>query len=462
MAKPQQASCHLFAGRVNKFEEKKKNIVEQFKENLSKDNSTFVLNKNTSNLFRRRNLNQVKKLDVKQLNRVISIDPVNLVAEVEAMITYEDLVAETLKYDCLPPVVPELKTITVGGALVGLGIEASSFRYGLVHETILEIEVLTGDGKVLICRPDNEHSDLFFAFPNSYGTLGYALRIKLKLIPAKKFVRLTNLRFNDIDTYFAKLKELCLNNRAISYIDGVIFNQSEMYIILGEFVDQAPFVSDYTYMSIYYKSIRHKETNYLTAHDYIWRWDTDWFWCSKHFGMNSKILRLLFGKFVLRSAVYWKLSHLVASNPLLKWIASLFEKPSESVIQDILIPIQNAPAFYDFFQSKIGITPIWICPFHFLRPDRNYPLFPLDPKDLYMDFGFWDIVPSIQPKGTLNKLIERKAEELHGYKSLYSDSFYTEDQFWRIHSKSAFTELKAKYDPKKAFKGLYEKCVLRK
>jgi len=334
-----------------------------------------------------------------------------------------------------------------------------------VHETILEIEVLTGDGRVLVCTPDNEHKDLFYAFPNSYGTLGYALKIKMKLIPAKKYVRLTNIRFHDSKIYFDKLKELCLKNRTQgtdSYIDGVIFNKEEMYIILGEFTDEAPFVSNYTYMAVYYKSIQKKKTNYLTAHDYIWRWDTDWFWCSKHFLMNGKILRFLFGKYMLRSVVYWKISHFVSSHPWIKTLTQLFSKPSESVIQDALIPVRNAPQFYEFFKQHVGITPIWICPFHFYHPDRRYTLFDVQPTELYMDFGFWDFVPSDKPHGFINRLVERKTEELEGFKSLYSDSFYTEEEFWQIHSKEEFTKLKRKYDPKKAFKNLFEKCVRRK
>ena len=450
------------------YEDKKKALVQEFQssiENIAVAKASFSLNKTTSNLFRNRKKDLSKKLDVKNLNQVVSIDPLNRFVEVEAMITYEDLVDETLKYDCLPAVVPQLKTITVGGALVGLGIESSSFRYGLVHETILEIEILTGEGKVLLCRPDNEHRDLFFAFPNSYGTLGYALKIKLKLIPAKKFVRLTHLRFSDPAVYFDKLSAICKDRRALphdSYIDGVIFSENEMYITLGEFTDEAPFLSNYTYMDAYYQSLQKKKTDFLTTYDYIWRWDADWFWCSKHFGMNHRILRLLFGKFMLHSKVYWKIKHLVGTNRFMNWIVRLFEKPSESVIQDILIPIQNALSFYEFMRQSIQITPIWICPFQFYRPDTRYLLCPhLDPSTLYLDFGFWDMVPSDKPKGFFNRLIERKTEELQGFKSLYSDSFFTEDEFWRIYSKSSFANIKQKYDPQSVFKDLYDKCVRR-
>jgi FAD/FMN-containing dehydrogenase len=78
-----------------------------------------------------------------------------------------------------------------------------------------------------------------------------------------------------------------------------------------------------------------------------------------------------------------------------------------------------------------------------------------------LDFGFWDILPSDKPKGYYNRLIEKKTEELNGFKSLYSDSYYTEEEFWRIYPKETFLELKAKYDPNNVFKGLYEKCVRR-
>ena len=76
----------------------------------------------------------------------LRVDPDRMIADVEGMTTYETLVDETLRYGLLPAVVPQLKTITVGGAVSGLGIESSSFKYGLVHETVDEMEILTGEG----------------------------------------------------------------------------------------------------------------------------------------------------------------------------------------------------------------------------------------------------------------------------------------------------------------------------
>ncbi len=139
------------------------------------------LAKRSSNLFRPRTEVERPGLDVSGLTGVISVDQANRTADVQGMCTYEDLVAATLPHGLTPMVVPQLKTITLGGAVTGLGIESSSFRAGLPHESVLELDILTGAGDIVTARPEGEHADLFRTFPNSYGTLGYATRIKIEL-----------------------------------------------------------------------------------------------------------------------------------------------------------------------------------------------------------------------------------------------------------------------------------------
>src|SRR5205823_3829260 len=157
-----------------------------------------------------------------------------------------------------------LKTITLGGAMAGVGIESSSHRYGLVHDTMLELDVLLGDGRIVTCTADNEHTDLFFGFPNSYGTLGYALRVKAKTVPVKPYVRLEHLPFTDAASYFRELEQRLRAGDA-DLVDGTVFSPREMYITLGRFADTAPWASDYTYERIYYRSIQQKRQDYLTV-----------------------------------------------------------------------------------------------------------------------------------------------------------------------------------------------------
>src|SRR3954451_9759609 len=130
--------------------------------------ATVRLAKRTSNLFRSRQPSSAPGLDVSGLGGVLAIDPAGMTADVGGVCTYEELVAATLPFGLAPLVVPQLKTITVGGAATGLGIESTSFRNGLVFDDIVEMDVFTGAGEVVTATPDGEHADLFYGFPNSY------------------------------------------------------------------------------------------------------------------------------------------------------------------------------------------------------------------------------------------------------------------------------------------------------
>ncbi|MBZ5636339.1 MAG: FAD-binding oxidoreductase [Acidobacteriia bacterium] len=408
------------------------------------------LRKSTSNLFRHRSQAGKHFIDVRSFHRVLAIDPQRMTADVEGMITYEALVEETLKYGLLPAIVPQLKTITVGGAVSGLGIESSSFKFGLVHETIEKMEIMLGDGRLVTCSC-RENPDLFFGFPNSYGTLGYALRLTIRLIPAKPYVHLTHTRFADPESYFARVAERA--ESPVDYLDGTIFSRGEMYLTEGQFVDHAPSVSDYTYMDIYYRSIQQKSEDWLTAKDYIWRWDTDWFWCSKHFYVQQPGIRRLF-KWALNSRTYQRIMRL--SYSLMPDSGR-----TESVIQDVDIPIDKAPEFFDFLLSEIGITPVWVCPFRTRDSARAWDLSPLRPGQLYVNFGFWDVIPTTHEKGHFNRMIERKTMEVGGAKGLYSSAWYDEAEFWSIYDQPRYVELKQTYDPQAVFPDLYSKCVRR-
>ncbi|HEX4687775.1 MAG TPA: FAD-binding oxidoreductase, partial [Nocardioides sp.] len=148
---------------------------------------TVRLAKKTSNLFRPRAASDVPGLDVSGLGGVISIDDEAQTADVQGMCTYEALVDATLPRGFIPYVVPQLRTITLGGAVSGLGIESTSFRNGLPHESVVDMDIFTGAGVVVTTKPGE---DLFDTFPNSYGSLGYATRLKIKLEKVPGYVAL--------------------------------------------------------------------------------------------------------------------------------------------------------------------------------------------------------------------------------------------------------------------------------
>ncbi|MFI6997056.1 FAD-binding oxidoreductase [Nocardia sp. NPDC050175] len=437
------------------------------------------LAKKTSNLFRARAKNPAPGLDVSGLAQVITVDPVAKTADVAGMTTYENLVAATLPYGLAPFVVPQLKTITLGGAVTGLGIESTSFRNGLPHESVLEMDILTGSGEIITATPDNEHADLFRGFPNSYGTLGYSVRLKIELETVRPYVALRHLRFHDLRelerTLATIVDEKTYDGERVDYLDGVVFTADESYLTLGRQTDEPGPVSDYTDMDIFYRSIQHDDAvpkrDRLTIHDYLWRWDTDWFWCSRAFGTQNPKIRRFWPKRYRRSSFYWKLIALDHKyNIADKLEARQGNPPRERVVQDIEVPVDRTADFVEWFLREIPIEPIWLCPLRLRETDapatteRTWPLYPLEPNRTYVNVGFWSAVPTVpgQQEGAANRAIERTVTDFDGHKSLYSDSYYDKDEFAALYGGNIYTELKKRYDPDQRLLDLYSKAVQRK
>ncbi len=429
---------------------------------MAEGSGAVRLKKQTSNLFRNRQGSKARRLDVSGFHHVLGVDRASGWIDAEGMASYEDLVLAALACGCMPAVVPQLKSITLGGAVAGVGIEATSFRHGLVHHTVREMEILAGDGNVYLCTPENEHRDLFFGFPNSYGTLGYALRVRAQTIPVKRFVRVEHERYADPADYFNALSGLCDSDA--DFVDGVVFGPQELYASCARFADEAPITSDYTYEKIYYRSLREKQTDFLTAHDYLWRWDTDWFWCSRNVGAQQPLIRRLYGREHLNSRTYTRIMRWNSRWRLTATLGGLSRKYRETVIQDVDIPIDRAAEFLHFFLREVGILPVWICPIRTPKPVGAFPLYPMDSARTYVNFGFWDVVKSRTPHepGHFNRAVERKVVELGGIKSLYSDSYFSQQEFDALYGGQTYRALKARYDPDDRLPGLFEKCVLRK
>jgi FAD/FMN-containing dehydrogenase len=430
--------------------------------------ATVRLAKPTSNLFRARAKRDAPGLDTSGLTGVIAVDPRARTADVAGMCTYEDLVGATLPYGLSPLVVPQLKTITLGGAVTGLGIESASFRNGLPHESVLEMDVLTGTGEVITASAD-QHQDLYRGFPNSYGTLGYSVRLKIQLEAVKPFVALRHLRFHSISDLVTAMDRIIdtggYDGTPVDYLDGVVFSAEESYLCIGVQTGTPGPVSDYTGQQIYYRSIQHDDgdkADRLTIHDYLWRWDTDWFWCSRAFGAQNPRIRRFWPRRLRRSSFYWKL---IAYDQRFN-IADRIEKrngrpPQERVVQDVEVPIERCAQFLEWFLGSVPIEPIWLCPLRLRDPDR-WPLYPIRPGHTYVNIGFWSSVPAGAADGETNRAIETKVSELDGHKSLYSDAYYPADEFDDLYGGEAYKTLKKTYDPDSRFLDLYAKAVQRR
>jgi FAD/FMN-containing dehydrogenase len=300
------------------------------------------------------------------------------------------------------------------------------------------------------------------------------------------YVHLRHVRFTDLDELGGAIAHLvrgAQDGRAswdgapVDFIDGSVFPTPpgaggpalEAFLTLGTWADNAPYTSDYTGQDVYYRSVRSRREDWLTVRDYLWRWDTDWFWCSRALGVQNPRIRRWVPKQYLRSDVYQRIIGLENRYHVKARLDARKGLPErERVVQDVEIPVERTADFLRWFIDTVPIEPIWLCPLRLSRPaptaDGTWPLYPLGPDSLYVNVGFWSTVP-IAPgdqDGDVNRRIEAKVAELAGHKSLYSDSYYEPDEFWKLYGRAEYEAAKRRYDPDGRLLDLYDKAVRRR
>jgi FAD/FMN-containing dehydrogenase len=232
----------------------------------------------------------------------------------------------------------------------------------------------------------------------------------------------------------------------------------------------APSVSDYTDQQIYYESIRTRASDCLSIHDYLWRWDTDWFWCSRAFGAQNPRVRRWWPAKYRRSEIYSRLirfeNRFGVAARIDRWRGLPF---SERVVQDVEIPIDETAEFLRWFAGHVPMAPVWLCPLRLREPGgagsaTSWPLYPLRAGQIYVNVGFWGTVPieSDRNDGEINRMIESEVATRGGHKSLYSDAYYDRETFAAMYGGQIYREVKDSYDPGARLTGLYEKAVGRR
>ncbi len=255
------------------------------------------------------NLNAFNKIIIHNNSTINTTDELWL--NVGGTMKYDDLsryMIEHYSSQYLPAIVPELLSITVGGAISGIGIEASSFKYGLVHDTVIDMDVLLSDGRVVTCSA-TENVDLFTGLPNSYGTLGYILRAKIRIIPSKPYIQLRHLTFTNLSEALERLAQESSNIIENDYLEGIVYSPTNIHILIGRFtatlpegqMDSQPLLNDFNLKKPFYKSIEENDIqsiDYMNLYEYLSRWDVDGFWGTNNTILQNSIFRYYFRNYM--------------------------------------------------------------------------------------------------------------------------------------------------------------------
>ena len=436
------------------YEDKKKLLTES----LQSSAGGVSLGKGTSsNLFRYQTRAKAgRRIDLSGFNRVLRVDAARRVLEVEGLATFESIVDQTLAQGLVPLITPELKHITIGGAIVGIGIESNCYRHGFVHDGLLEAEVLLPDGRIVTCSAERE-PDLFRALPNSYGTLGYILRASMRLMPALPYVHLHTTHFSDVDGYLAAMRE-ATTRPDIDFVEGTFYSASSLYLTVSRFVGKPPRVDDILRRNIFYRLIEREADVYLSAKDYLFRYDPDWFWNVPETPAYNLFRRLAPAS--MRNSGFYK-RYIDAKTRLLDRVAPDRAQPEEPLIQDWEVPWANAEELIRFSIAEVNLDGRPWAAVPIVAP-RQPTIYPIKPNELYFNLGCYLQVrrPEGKPPYYYTKIMDKKCFELGGIKMLYSSSFLTEPEFDALYNGEAYRALKWKYDAAGNAQTLYRKVAM--
>lgn len=424
------------------------------------------------------------------LNQVISVDESRRTCFVQPNVPMDALVKETLKFGLVPPVVMEFPGITVGGGYAGTSGESSSFKHGFFDCTIRSVEMVLGNGDVVVARRDNEYADLFHGAAGACGSLGIATCIELELVKAEPFVETTYHAVQSISEARDMINSAC-QDPDLEYVDGILFSQDRGAVITGRLVreQQATCEEEMTRFSRpqdpwFYQHVEAKvddilaSTNYdedakrkgesfavrrepiketIDITEYLFRYDRGGFWVGDSafkYTMvpNTKLTRWFLDDF-LHTRMLYRALH--ASG-----------QARQYMVQDLALPNDTVEEFVDFTADRFGIWPLWLCP---LRPSPAPTLHPHDCRvdstgsrsgpreeksiDMMLNVGLWG---EPQGHGALEfetfvageRELEQKLLELGGMKWGYANHYYPEEEFWSMFDKEWYDSLREKYHAK--------------
>ena len=169
-------------------------------------------------------------LGLSEDGRTLHVEPGATVGEVTAW-----LLSRELQLECTL----EMADATLGGLAMATGMTTHSHVCSLIHETIVEYEIVTASGDIILAREDNEHADLWRALPWSHGTLGLLTSLRLRVVPASPWVQLTY-------TPYASALDLGVAYRAILaqaerddpetpfFVEAIVFDRERSVLMTGK------------------------------------------------------------------------------------------------------------------------------------------------------------------------------------------------------------------------------------
>lgn len=399
------------------------------------------------------------------LQDILTIDKKHKTVKVEPLVNMGQITASLLPLGWTLPVVPELDDLTVGGLIMGFGIESSSHKYGLFQHICVSFEIVTAEGDVVICSPEN-NADMFYAIPWSHGTLGILVSATLRIIPASKYIRITYTPLQGLSNIIEQFTKASRQVSIHDFVECLQFSSDQAVLITGNFADKSQPDGAINRIGKWYKPwfyqyvkrfLRNTEsvTEYMPIREYYHRHTRSLFWEMEQiipFG-NHPVFRFFFG---------WALPPQIALMKCFETETTARLREQYHVVQDMLIPVSKLFDALMYFEKHYQIYPLWICPMRILNIGKGF-IHPYtengETDELYVDIGAYG-TPHAHPFDGNKALheLEQFVIENKGYQALYARSMLSESDFRKMFDHRLYDIMQDQLkDARDAFGSVYEK-----
>ncbi|XP_050529828.1 delta(24)-sterol reductase-like isoform X4 [Daktulosphaira vitifoliae] len=393
------------------------------------------------------------------LNNVLSIDVKNETVQVEPGITFGRLVPELIRFGWTLPIVADLRDLTIGGIIMGTGLETSSHKYGFFHNVCTRYEIVTGNGDLMTCSK-TENAELFECIPCSYGTLGFLTAVEMKIIPAKNYVL---LKYHPIIGSTEQLEKTLAHEveNDNDFVEILMFSQTESVLITGQMTNEKnkegivinkigrfykPWF--FKYVESFLETNEKKE--FIPLQDYYFRHESCLFWQIKDIipFSNHPIFRVLLG---------WSMPPKISLLKLTQTdiIKRIYRK--KHFVDDFIVPLSSIAETIKLTKNNLNIFPIWICPV-ILRPGNGLIHSHSNEEKMYVDVGLYGFTNVHEfNSNTTSRNLELSLIKLKGYKMLYNSTNLTLNEFKLMFNHNLYNKLRQKLNCEYNLPELYDK-----
>ena len=418
------------------------------------------------------------RIDTGKLTNILSIDDKYI--DCESAVTIGKVNRTTIPMKKIIPSLPEGDNFTVGGCLAGLGLGSSSYIHGFFNDNVIDFDIVLGNGEIMENVSKLNNPDLYYGIGGTYGTMGIITRVKTKLIPCEKYVKVNYFHYDSFENFYEEF-QIKIKNKNDDFIEA-FQNKKEDYTIVA-----ANFISDVNpndvsvikdkdilkqrHMCIYAQIAKKKESSYLRLLDYLERYSYSAFW--GHY---------LYTPYKIRDYIYAGLMYSLMPKKILdaspghgKYNISKYFHAANHIVgdytrdeyvlaTDIGVPLSKLKGAIDLADEMTGTYPRWICPIidnH--NPEKIFCTRKTDicKDDIIIDLGIYGIKNTNNKSKRINQAFEKFSFDNGIFKGFFSTCYFTYDDFWKQFNKQKYENIRKKYHADKNFMDIYDKINYR-